>query len=138
MRIYYKKRFYSGLLSLLLAVLNLVGCIQNGFTLKRTVLLVLLLLLGGETVRRSLSRKLSAEDRIADLDERNRLIELKSQSLAYRVLAGALYVLMLGCAVGYGCSRSMLWVSAFLAALLLWLVLLAVRIAGLIYFETHV
>jgi len=85
MKIYHKKNFAFGLFSLFLGVLNLALAALRGFDLKSGVLIALLLIMGGAGLIRSLSQKYSREDRVEELDERNRLVKLRAQSQTYAI-----------------------------------------------------
>ena len=82
MKIYNKQNFRYGLgLSVLGVLLLLVG-LWKGFDVKGAVVMTLCLFFGIGLMLRSLSREMSREDKIAQLDERNRLVELRAKSRA--------------------------------------------------------
>ncbi len=86
MKIYHKKNFKFGLWALFLGALNLaLSLVRGGFDWKDGVLAALLAALGGGSLFRSTSEKYSREDRLEELDERNRLVKLKSRSQAYHI-----------------------------------------------------
>ena len=93
MRIYNKKKFAYGVFSLTLGLLVLVTGIMKGLHAKGVILSVLLLLTGAGSLARSLSRKMSREDIVEEQDERNRLIDMKTKGLAFRLTGGISYVL---------------------------------------------
>lgn len=82
MKIYNKKNFRYGLGMTTLGVLMLLTSIWKGFDVKGTVILALCLFLGIGLLLRSLSRDMSREDKIAELDERNRMVEWRAKSRA--------------------------------------------------------
>ena len=82
MKIYNKKNFRYGLGMTMLGVLMLLTSIWKGFDVKGTVILALCLFLGIGLMLRSLSRDMSREDKIAELDERNRMVEWRAKSRA--------------------------------------------------------
>ena len=82
MKIYNKKNFRYGLGMTILGVLMLLVSIWKGFEVKSTVVLALCLFLGIGFLLRSLSRDMSREDKIAELDERNRMVEWRAKSRA--------------------------------------------------------
>ena len=93
MRIYNKKKFVYGVFSLTLGLLLLVTGIMKGLHAKGAILSILLLLTGAGSLARSLSRKMSREDIVEERDERNRLIDMKTKGLAFRLTEGISYVL---------------------------------------------
>ena len=82
MKIYNKKNFRYGLGMTILGVLMLLVSIWKGFEVKSTVVLALCLFLGIGLLLRSLSRDMSREDKIAELDERNKMVEWRAKSRA--------------------------------------------------------
>ena len=82
MKIYNKKNFRYGLGMTILGVLMLLTSIWKGFDVKGTVILALCLFGGIGLMLRSLSRDMSREDKIAELDERNKMVEWRAKSRA--------------------------------------------------------
>lgn len=82
MKIYNKKNFRYGLGMTILSVLMLLTSIWKGFDVKGTVILALCLFVGIGLMLRSLSRDMSREDKIAELDERNKMVEWRAKSRA--------------------------------------------------------
>ena len=100
MKIYSKKRFISGALIVALGLLNLIlSVIRKDLDGNAILLISALFVLGLCTIRRSLSRKIAKEDQLEELDERNRLITLKSNSMSFRLTQLLSFILMLGCLV---------------------------------------
>lgn len=77
MKIYNKKKFYSGMVFLILAILNLGALLFIENDIKGIVVTLMLFLVSIIDVYRSTSKKYSMEDRINENDERNRLMYLK-------------------------------------------------------------
>ena len=88
MKIYNKKNFRYGLWMTVLGVLMLLTSIWKGFDIKGTVILAICLFPGIGLLLRSLSRDMSREDKIAELDERNKLVEWRAKSRALHCGAG--------------------------------------------------
>ena len=84
MKIYNKKNFRYGLGMTILGVLMLLTSIWKGFDVKGTVILALCLFVGIGLMLRSLSRDMSREDKIAELDERNKMVGRKAARSASR------------------------------------------------------
>lgn len=82
MKIYNKKNFRYGLGMTILGVLMLLTSIWKGFDVKGTMILALCLFVGIGLMLRSLSRDMSREDKIAELDERNKMVEWRAKSRA--------------------------------------------------------
>lgn len=95
MKIYNKKEFISGLVSIFLGAGNLLIRIgQQNIKTKMIILATALLLMGFNSIIRSLSVKKFQEDKLENLDERNILIKLKSQSKAFEITRILSYVLV--------------------------------------------
>ena len=138
MKIYHKKNFKLGLWSLVLAALLLAAGLWRGnFDWKGGVLCALLAFLGGGNLIRSLSREMSREDKVEELDERNRLVKLKAQSQAYHI---SQFVFLCGasalCALGKW-NGSMLWVGAGLGLMAAFLFALAADFITWVYYDEH-
>ena len=100
MKIYNKKNFRYGLGMTILGVLMLLTSIWKGFDVKGTVILALCLFLGIGLLMRGLSRDMSREDRIAELDERNKMVEQRAKSRALGIVEMVCFVCILLSIVG--------------------------------------
>ncbi len=96
MKIYNKKSFVAGVFMLVLSLLNLItSVIRRDVDLPALILIMMLLAFGFRAIQRSLSQKCTKEDRLEALDERNRLIALKSKSQSFRLTQIISFTLML-------------------------------------------
>ena len=84
----------------ILGILMLLTSLWKGFDVKGTVILALCLFLGIGFLLRSLSREMSREDRIAELDERNKQVELRAKSRALGIAEMACFGCILVSIVG--------------------------------------
>lgn len=100
MKIYNKKNFRYGLGMTILGILMLLTSIWKGFDVKGTVILALCLFLGIGLMLRGLSRDMSREDRIAELDERNKMVEWRAKSRALGIVEMVCFVCILLSIVG--------------------------------------
>ena len=66
-------------------LLNVIACSNAGFDISGMILILALMFIGGELTIRSVSRNLSKEDKLEEMDERNQLIELKTKSQSFRL-----------------------------------------------------
>ena len=133
MRIYHKKNFWAGLGMAALGILNLALSLwRRDFDLSTGILVGALLLLGVSSLLRSLSPKLSQEDKIEEQDERNILVGRKTYASAFRwtrlvsfglmallLVAGAVTgeKLLLAIAVGLAFSLTISFFAEFFSAL---------------------
>lgn len=95
MKVYNKKTFAFGVFSTALGVLNAVTAALRGADAGDIVLIACLLFFGIGAMLRGTSKRLAREDRLEELDERNRLVELKSKSAAFRLTQAVCFGLML-------------------------------------------
>ena len=102
MRIYNKRSFAAGVISLTLALACGAVLLATGFAVKWLMALVLLLAAGGFDLWWSLSR----ESRLPRGDERDEAVSRKSAWLAYRIVANGCWVVSLGALMVYGLSRA--------------------------------
>ena len=102
MRIYNKRSFAAGLLSLALALACGAVLLATGVAVKWLMALVILLAAGGFDLWWSLSR----DSRLPRGDERDEAVSRKSAWLAYRIVANGCWVVSLGALAVYGLSRA--------------------------------
>ena len=96
MKIYNKKVFASGIFMMDLGLLNLItSIVWHDLDINSIILIVALFAMGFGSVMRSMSQQMAKEDKLEELDERNRLIELKSKSKSFRLTQIISFVLML-------------------------------------------
>lgn len=95
MKVYNKKTFAFGVFSTALGVLNAVTAALRGADAGDIVLIACLLFFGIGALLRGTSQRLAREDRLEEMDERNRLVELKSKSAAFRLTQAVCFGLML-------------------------------------------
>lgn len=96
MKIYNKKVFASGVFMMVLGLLNLItSIIRQDLDINSIILIVALIVLGFGSIMRSISQRMAKEDKLEKLDERNRLIALKSKSKSFRLTQIISFILML-------------------------------------------
>lgn len=94
MKIYNKSNFGWGLFLTVIGLAILAISIWTGFEVKGTILMAACLVLGATFLGRSLSHAMSREDKLAELDERNRLVKLRSKSAALTIAFGLMYLIL--------------------------------------------
>ena len=102
MRIYNRRSFAAGILSLLLAAGCGIVLLVTGFAAKWLMALMLLLAAGGFDLWWSLSR----ESRLPRADERDEAVSRKSAWLAYRIVANGCWIAGIGVMVLYAAART--------------------------------
>ena len=101
MKIYHKKNFATGLFFTLLGVAFIVLFLAKGnIEPKSVVFCALSLLIGPGMLLRSFDKRLSFQDRVDELDERNILVKLRTKSTAFSIVQYALPGVCALCTVG--------------------------------------
>lgn len=85
MKVYNAKYLVKGIAFMLLGIALAAMGFMNEFELKSFLLMLMMFVIGLNDISVSISYKRSAEYTIEELDERNRLIELKSKNLSCRI-----------------------------------------------------
>ncbi len=101
MKIYNRRNFAAGILSLLLAAACGIVLLATGFAAKWLIALVILLAAGGFDLWWSLSR----DSRLPRVDERDEAVSRKSAWLAYRIVANGCWVAGLVSLMAYALTR---------------------------------
>ena len=96
MKIYNKKVFASGIFMAALGLLNLITSIKRkDLDINSIILIAALFVLGFGSIMRSMSQRMTKEDKLEEMDERNRLITLKSKSKSFQLTQMISFILML-------------------------------------------
>ena len=103
--------------------------------IKSVVLSLVMLAVGLTCLVRALSRSASREDRIEALDERNRLVSLKTDSLTQKVMGWARVAAMVAGLLGYVLTENLVFGCLFLFAGLSVTLEVVVSIAAAIHYE---
>ena len=101
MKIYHKKNFAAGLFFTLMGIGFLVLFLMKGEVRPKSVVFcVLNLLIGPGLLLRSFDKRLSFQDRVDELDERNILVKLRTKSTAFSIVQYTLLGICALCAIG--------------------------------------
>ena len=103
--------------------------------IKSVVLSLVMLAVGLTCLLRALSKSASREDRIEELDERNRLVSLKTDSLTRKVMGLARVAAMVAGLLGYLFTENLVFGCLFLFAGLSITLEAVVSIAASIHYE---
>lgn len=101
MKIYNKEKFADGCFFLVLGA-ALAGAIiwKREIDGKSVVLALIALVIGADALVRSLSRRLSYQDKVEALDERNIQVELRARSRTLSLLRGTLMAVLILSLIG--------------------------------------
>ena len=101
MKIYNKKKFADGCFFLVLGA-ALAGAMiwKREIDGKSVVLALIALVIGADALVRSLSRRLSYQDKVEALDERNIHVELRARSRTLSLLRGTLMAVLILSLIG--------------------------------------
>ncbi len=137
-RIYSKKKFFSGIFMVLLGGANLLtDILTDGVEVKGMILSIALFLFGFDALRRSLSEKFSREDRLEELDERNKLVELKAKSRSFQLTQVVSFVLMLAALVAGKLWDIDMLMGVGIGAALIYAVSIYAELTASIYYDAH-
>ena len=104
---------------------------------KSVGLSLVMLAIGLTCLVRAFSRRATTEDRVEELDERNRLVHLKTSSLTLRVTGYVRLAAMLLGLLAYAFTENLVFGCLFLFAGLGIALEAVVSIAAAIYYEKH-
>ena len=138
MKIYYKKKFWASVGSLVLGLALPGTCLFVGwerFDLRDGVLTALLLLCGVSGILRSLDREKARQDKDADRDERDRYNTCRSRALSFRVLYWLNFAILAACLIGWGMTGKAVYIQTPLPCMVLFIAGWVTRIAGDFYYE---
>ena len=140
MKIYNKKGFVAGLLWTAAGVFCLYQDAVDASDflpqqIKSVVLSLVMLAAGLTCLARALSKSASREDKIEALDERNRLVSLKTDSLTQKVMGWARVAAMVAGLLGYVLTENLVFGCLFLFAGLEITLEAVVSIAAAIHYE---
>ncbi len=137
-RIYSKKKFFSGIFMVLLGGANLLtDILTDGVEVKGLILSIALFLFGFAALRRSLSEKLSREDWLEELDERNKMVELKTKSRSFQLTQAVSFVLTLTALVAGKLWDVDMLMGVGIGAALIYAVSIYSELSAFIYYEEH-
>ncbi|WP_318786519.1 hypothetical protein [Methanimicrococcus hacksteinii] len=124
-----------GLLLTALGLTMLSVSFSRGFDWVGTTILTLCLIVGIILITRSLSEKMSRKDKINDMDERSRLIALKSAGAAFRWAEVICAVLLAVCLLGHNIIGEVLSVPMAWAFGIMFFTMLFLELAAVLYYE---
>lgn len=133
MKIYNKKRLWSGIGMLALAALLIVTMCIRGARAKSTALAVVMLVLGLSELAAALSRRQAIED----MEERSQYIEQKAKSRAFALTQNICLVLTVLLVVAGAAKDFMPLVAMGVATGLVFTLSAICEIGTTIYYESH-
>ena len=137
MKIYNKKVFASGVFMMVLCLLNLItNIIRQDLDLKAILLIVALFIIGIGSIIRSISQSMAKEDKLEELDERNRLITLKSKSKSFQVTQIISFILIVVFIVMGGVSGYEGFIAMGLGVAFVFTISLFAEIFTYMYYES--
>ena len=135
MKIYNKKGFATGAFLTAIVLAIFATSIWTGFDVKGTILMAACLVLGATFLGRSLSHAMSREDKLAELDERNRLVKLRSKSAALTWSQWLCLALLILSRLPVGVLGEAVCAALTIAFGLMYLILFVTELAALAWFE---
>lgn len=142
MKIYNKKGFWLGIFWMVLAVVGAVLDLQRPdpnmlVRVRDWAVTVFVFLLGISSFWRAFSRSATREDRIEEMDERNRLVEAKSKARMLDIVYGTLFLFMVGGFTGFKMTASGVWFALLIIPGFLLGLFVLVHIFVKLYYDKH-
>ena len=142
MKIYNKKGFFSGVLWTAAGALCLYRDIVDSANflpqqIKSVVISLLCLAIGLTSLIRAFSKSSTREDRIEEMDERNRLVRLKTNSLTLNILGYLQLAGMIIGILGFAFTESEVYGFLFLFAGLSITVTAVISFIATVWYEKH-
>lgn len=137
MTIYNKKGFVRGIITLMICIFGVIAILMKGFSLKLAILLMISFLFSITELSRSLSRTASLEDKIADTDERDKYILLKTSHKSIQILQVIYFVMLILLMVLYAITKNSICLGAFILSGINVTICFIVTLITNIYYEKH-
>ena len=135
MKIYSKKKLISALLFVMIALAGIVVQFMKGFSLELSILAPLLLLFAYRDFRRSFSKEAVKKEFIEQKDERNQLVNQRSNAFAFKIVLIFAASLELVLVILYGIYQENMLIPAILTLGVIVTVSFISSIFSSIYFE---
>lgn len=137
MKIYNKKGFIRGLICLCTCIFGLGTLFLIKFSVKLTILSAIMFLFSITDLTRSFSKTSTLEDILADDDERDKYIVLKTSHMTLQILEGINYALTILFMVIYAVTKNNIFLVAFILTSAYITINLIVYLFTNIYYEKH-
>ena len=137
MKIYNKKGFLRGLICLFVCIFGIITLFLHGFSIKLTILTTILFLISITDLTRSFSKTATLEDILADNDERDKYIALKTSHKTLQILEGINFTLTILFMVVYAITKKNIFLGAFVLTSAYITINLVVYLFSNMYYEKH-
>ena len=142
MKVYNKKGLLAGIFLILLGLWGIVLDFRSPDSntlvqIRDSIISIFLLLMGINSFWRAFSKKATKEDIIEKYDERNRIIEYKSQTRMLDIVYVILFVLMICGIIGFKLTANIVWGCIFVIPGFLLGLFLIIQIFVKLYYEKH-
>lgn len=140
MKIYNKKGFTFGVLATILGIFSLTKDIiypEDWLTLqtKHVVFSIIILLFGIIALIRAFSKKATQEDRIESMDERNRLIKLKSEAKSGNIMFWITTIISICGFLSYYLTENIVYIFIFITTAILSMIYIIIDFILYLYYE---
>lgn len=137
MKIYNKKKFYFSLLWLAMGISIMILTLVNGdMNLDSVFSAACCCILGINGLGRSISQKMSREDKVEELDERNQLIELKSKRKGFQLIQYTLLCVGFVFAILGGIYKDMILGAVGITSTIIWVFSLVIDWLTFVYYDS--
>lgn len=140
LKIYNKKTFYSGLISLILSIITIIICVTKGITLnnlsdfKTIVVIAILMMTGLYELHVSLNKKHSIEYE-KENDERMQFLELKAKSKVANITFNFSLILTVICMITLALTHNVLVGGILIGISVIPVMMIILEIIFLCYYD---
>lgn len=139
-KIYNKKKFWSGIVFLVLAAISVpvtiirFNNIDTLINIKHIIVDIFCILFGVTEVYRSLSSKCTREDKLND-DEREKLITIKSKSRAYNITFFICIAITLLSIIAAAATKNLVLLGIFIGIAIVPTIMIIAELSSYFYFD---
>lgn len=137
MAVYNRKGFVRGIITLVICIFGMLAIFIRGFSLKLAILLIISFLFAITELSRSFSRTASLEDKLADTDERDKYILLKTSHKSMQILQVIYFVIAILLMVLYAITKNSICLGALVLSGINITICFIVTLVTNTYYEKH-
>lgn len=137
MKIYNRKGFINGLISLSICIVGVAAIILKGFSVKLSIIIPILFIYSIVGIRRSLLIDASREDIIENEDERVKYISLKTAGKSLELLKVINMIVIILSMLSYAFTKNIFLLGIFILSSIYFTLSFIIELAANIYYEKH-
>lgn len=135
MKLYNKKKLFTGLSELVLATIAIIVIRVKDMDVKFMIVLLILFVLGFVHIRSAFSKEDTFNDKVEELDERTKLVSLTINNMMMKITAFITITLIITAIILYGITSNVNILIAILPILIMLPTLIVIYIVLCFYYE---